>query len=259
MKNKTIKTIVVFILCIYTIFAINHFIKKKNLYIEDLSGYPVNYIHVSTPLFDFQNKSLCVGFSDNTFVGKVMDVYYGGAYYDKYYESGDVFTPRNSRPCTRYEVLVSESIKGKLQKDEMVTVYKYAGIGTKRTLNIISGDIMPVKSEEYIFLARVNDAGMLVIVDPFGNVALTEEGYNVISSNFATERASNKDTIKEEKMSVVSTVTPDGRVVTTEVYDFNKKLDSFRHYSKNMTREEVIESYREAFRTQRNPIEELKK
>ena len=262
MKNKTLKTVAIVILCICTAFVINKFAKGKSSYIEDLSEYPVSYMHTSTPLFDFQNKSLCVGFSDNTFVGKVLDIYYCGAYDDKYYESGDILIPRNSLPCTKYEVVISESIKGQLKKDEIVTVYKFAGITKEKKLSIMRGDVMPVKGQEYIFLTKTDENGSHIITDPLGNIALTEEGFNVIREDVSVAYEENLSTTaveKEEAPKVATTVTPDGRVVTTQVYDLSDESDSFRYYSNNMTKEEVIESYREAFKTQRNPIEELKK
>lgn len=261
--KKTVKIIIVVSLCVCMFWGVNGFMKNNNDHIIDLSEYPVEYIHASAPAFDITDKSLCVGFSDNTFVAEVTEVYYGGVYNDNYYGSEDAFIPKNSLPCTKYEVTIFENIKGNFKKGELITIYKLAGITKEKKLNIIQGDIMPVKGEMYVFLTKTDENGSFLIVDPNGNVPLTEKGYNIIDERenvvVSNECVSTTVIEKEEIPTAVSTVTPDGRVVTTQVYDLSDESDSFRYYSKNMTKEEVIESYREAFKTQRNPIEELKK
>lgn len=251
MKNKKILTIcfILVLLCTAAIFTVSN--NKKDIHEVDFSQLKVSFIDECFPIFDTSDKAQYVGYSDYVFVGKVEKITYGGRYSgNTYYPGGSIFSGKASTPYTEYEVSVLQNIKGQLKTDSTVSVKKHAGINTgTNTLTILPGDIMPVEGEEYVFLTRATEDGDLVILDPRGNVALSEAGNNIILAENITSSINYTDvttTAANVTDEAVSTTAPI-QSSTTETVKTTGLFDS-------STKESIIDSYIAAYAQEVDPI-----
>lgn len=189
------KKIIVFIVCL-VVMAVCAGLGIKLLNNKPTDAYDkVVFMEPDFPIFDLNDKEQYVGFSDYVFVGRVEKVTYGGNHTDKYYPASNPSKDKTALPYTDYEISVLQNIKGQFKTNEVINVKKHAGINSKtNSLSIIHGDVMPVENEEYIFLTKATEDGNLVIIDPFGNIPLSDKGNNVFLNEPESVNYTDTDT-----------------------------------------------------------------
>lgn len=247
MKNKKILTIcfVLVLLCTAAIFTVSN--NKKAIHEVDFSQLKVSFIDECFPIFDTSDKAQYVGYSDYVFVGKVEKITYGGRYSgNTYYPGGSIFSGKASTPYTEYEVSVLQNIKGQLKTDSTVLVKKHAGINTKtNVLSILPGDVMPIENEEYIFLTRATKNGDLVILDPYGNIPLSDSGNNVFLTDNVTVSVNYTDVT-----TTAVNVTDENISTTVAIQDNTTETNAL---SDSTVKEDIIDSYIAAYTQQVDP------
>ncbi len=249
MKSKKITSCCLVIVTVLT-FVFLSVNKKTNAENIDWSQIRISFIQTSYPIFDLNNKAEYVGFSDYVFVGKVEKVTYGGKYSNNiYYPKGSYCPDDAVIPYTEYEVTVLKNIKGQLKTDHTITIKKHAGINVDTNVfSVLKGDVMPIENEEYVFLTRATKNGELVILDPHGNIALSDRGNNVLlneDTSLFVDNINTTTSLPDKSEINITTTNPvfSDSTVSTEKIATNDSV------SKN----QIIDSYITAYTQETDP------
>ena len=248
MKAKKITSCCLVIVTVLTFVFLSVTKKTKGENI-DWSQIKIDFIQTSSPIFDLNNKAEYVGFSDYVFVGKVEKVTYGGKYSNNIYYPKGSFCPDDAViPFTEYEVTVLKNIKGQLKTDQMITVKKHAGINVDTNVfSVLKGDVMPIENEEYIFLTRATKNGELVILDPYGNIALSDRGNNIFLNENASLFVDNANTTSSPNKPEINITTTSPVLGNSTVP--TEKITTNDFVSKN----QIIDSYITAYKQETDP------
>ncbi len=133
--------------------------------------------YCSSSIFDLNDLNKCVGFVDYVFSGHIERE--AGMSYrvnETYYPIGENPSAETSFWYKKYEITVTENIKGTLQTEMSIEVIKDVMISkTTKEITLLEGDIMPEEGKDYVFLCNAHKDGKLVIVAPVGNIPLSED------------------------------------------------------------------------------------
>ena len=150
---------------------------------------------------------------------------------------------------TEYEVTVLKNIKGQLKTDHTITIKKHAGINVDTNVfSVLKGDVMPIENEEYVFLTRATKNGELVILDPHGNIALSDRGNNVLlneDTSLFVDNINTTTSLPDKSEINITTTNPvfSDSTVSTEKIATNDSV------SKN----QIIDSYITAYTQETDP------
>jgi len=132
---------------------------------------------------DVNNVNAVVGDADNVFVGYVGKLEGTEYKYPVTIETA-VGTKEVSSPYTNYSITVIDNIKGKLKKNQPISVQKSGGISQDQDVYLLyEGDSLPVDGRYYIFNTYNQPDGSILISGPNSNIELNADSMSEIVSS----------------------------------------------------------------------------
>ena len=177
MKKKKTTIFVIAVVCTLSIIVVFIALKKQVPIITE-------YLDASYAI-DVSDKKTMVGFSDYVFVGKVVS-------------KND--TEYKAVPYTIYTIKVLDNLKGTLDMDKDIQIFKSGGISKDGSKYIIyEGDQLPEEGAYYIFFSCTQPDGSLVVSGANSNLFLAASDENLVN-------IFNKDIYREVVKSVENQV-----------------------------------------------------
>lgn len=162
MRNKTKKIIMGTIVIVITTVGLVYFFNRDNVSLYKPNG---NLEYYTAHLYDETNPYYNIGFSDYVFVGKVV-------------KEKERYINNNDEPRTRYQITVTQNLKGNLQ-DDIEVVYP-GGYEKDGTLILYKGDHIIDESlldidKTYIFVGIGQSNGDILLQTLYTDTPYSEE------------------------------------------------------------------------------------
>lgn len=158
---------------------------------------------------DVNSPAEVIGDADYVFVATVNDLV-GTEYKDPVSMETETGSKEVATPYTNYKVIVTDNIKGELQKNTEIELQKFDGLSSSKDQYLVfEDDVLPQVGKTYIFVAYAQDDGSLLVSGPNSNILLnpkTKSGEKLLSE-YEEAYESQIETTRERSVSKYDVIT----------------------------------------------------